>query len=225
MASPDSTARIIGKELVAHAPFTIFGALAGIATIVILVSVGMPRPRSEKLFDLFHAAHVFVSALATAGMYRLYGRDKPWATIVIGYVGSIGVATVSDCLIPYLGERLLRLPNAHVHPGFIEEWWLVNPLALAGIGVAFLWPKPKFPHFGHVLLSTGASLFHVTMALGEQLGLWTWSMVFVFLFLFLSVWLPCCVSDIVFPLLFSGGEAGATGRRADTTRHGRHDTH
>ena len=25
---------------------------------------------------------------------------------------------------------------------------------------------------------------------------------FIFLFLFLSVWLPCCISDIVYPLLW-----------------------
>jgi hypothetical protein len=29
---------------------------------------------------------------------------------------------------------------------------------------------------------------------------------FVFLFLFLAVWLPCCFSDIVYPLLFLKAE-------------------
>jgi hypothetical protein len=28
------------------------------------------------------------------------------------------------------------------------------------------------------------------------------SYVAIFLFLFLAVWIPCCLSDIVFPLLF-----------------------
>ncbi|MHC4177661.1 MAG: hypothetical protein ACYSWU_09145 [Planctomycetota bacterium] len=212
MASFDSAPRIIGRELVAHAPFTIFGALAGIAVMVIVVAADVPQSSSEWLFEGFHSAHVFLSALATAGMYRLYGKGKPWATIVIGYVGSIGIATVSDCLIPYLGESLLGLKDADPHVGFLEAPLLVNSLALAGVAVAFLWPKSKFPHAGHVLLSTGASLFHVTMAVGEQISAITWIVVFVFIFL--SVWLPCCVSDIVFPLLFckEGVEAHKTHR-------------
>jgi hypothetical protein len=67
--------------------------------------------------------------------------------------------------------------------------------------VACLWPKTKVPHAGHVLLSTWASLFHMTMAFGEDVSPTTWVVVPVFLFL--AVWVPCCTSDIVFPLLFS----------------------
>ncbi|MFH1552217.1 MAG: hypothetical protein ABID83_01070, partial [Candidatus Omnitrophota bacterium] len=55
-------------------------------------------------------------------------------------------------------------------------------------------------HAGHVLISTWASLFHIIMAAGKSLGLFFY--VAVFLFLFLAVWVPCCISDIVFPLLF-----------------------
>ena len=95
---------------------------------------------------------------------------------------------------------MLHLPNKEIHLGFIEKWWLVNPLALLGIAVARLRPKTKFPHAGHVLISTWASLFHIIMALG---GVMDWKLLIViFLFLFLAVWIPCCTSDIVFPLLF-----------------------
>ena len=58
----------------------------------------------------------------------------------------------------------------------------------------------SLPHAGHVLFSTWASLFHILMAMSVGLN-WI-SYLVVFLFLFLAVWLPCCVSDIVFPLLF-----------------------
>ena len=207
MASSGSAARIIGKELASHAPFTIVGALGGIAIMVLIVSLEMPQPWSERLFEGFHSAHVLLSALATAGMYRIYGGGRLWATIAIGYFGSVGIATLSDCLIPYVGESLLGMEGAEIHAGFIEEWWLVNPLAMVGIAAAYFWPRTRFPHFGHVLLSTGASLFHVAMTLGGQLGIVIWIVVFVFLFL--SVWLPCCVSDIVFPLLFSKGRIEA----------------
>ncbi|MEE9583677.1 MAG: hypothetical protein V3W01_03340, partial [Dehalococcoidales bacterium] len=64
----------------------------------------------------------------------------------------------------------------------------------------YLRPATKFPHFGHVLLSTWASLFYFT-AFG--VAEWIPLLPFIFLFLFFAVWLPCCVSDIVFPLLFT----------------------
>ena len=202
------TLRTIGKELRAHAPFTMFGALTGIAIMVAIVYTGMPRPVSALLFWTFHPLHVFLSALVTAGMFRLHGSGKLWPTILIGYVGAIGIATVSDSIIPYLGEWMLGLPHRDVHLGFIEKWWLVNPLAAAGIAIAWFWPKTKFPHAGHVLLSTWASLFHVIMALGEELGLLT--ILLTPVFLFLAVWIPCCASDIVFPLLFAMNKTGKT---------------
>lgn len=53
---------------------------------------------------------------------------------------------------------------------------------------------------GHVLISTWASVFHVLMAIGKDVSIVAYIAVLVFLFL--AVWVPCCVSDIVFPLLF-----------------------
>ena len=123
---------------------------------------------------------------------------------LVGYVGSIGIATLSDCIIPYVGERLLGMPNPGPHIGFIEAWWLVNPLAGIGIAIGCVWPRTKLPHAGHVLLSTWASLFHMTMTMGNEFGPLT--MLAVALFLFLAVWIPCCTSDIIFPLLFAGGK-------------------
>jgi hypothetical protein len=115
-------------------------------------------------------------------------------------LGSIGIATLSDSIIPYLAEIMLDMPNRKIHIGFIEKWWLVNPLALLGVAIAYFRPRTKFPHAGHVLLSTWASLFHIMMAIGSDLNLFYY--IAVFLFLFLAVWIPCCVSDIIFPLLF-----------------------
>ena len=120
--------------------------------------------------------------------------------LVIGYVGSIGIATISDSLIPYFGEVLLQMPHRGVHIGFIEKWWLVNPLAILGIAIEYFRPTTKIPHSGHVLLSTWASLFHTIIAKGEILSVFSY--IVIFLFLFFAVWIPCCLSDIVFPLLF-----------------------
>jgi len=199
----DKILREIKTELQHHVPFTAFGALTGIVIMVVLFYARVDRSLSEKLFWSFHPLHVLLSALVTAGMYRLKTRGSLWATVVVGYVGSIGIATLSDSLVPYLGEWLLDLPHRHAHIGFIEKWWLVNPLALLGIAIACWRPTTRVPHAGHVLLSTWASLFHMSMAMGSEFTLLTG--VLITLFLFLAVWVPCCTSDIVFPLLFVGG--------------------
>jgi len=192
--------RQILSELKKHAPYTTFGAITGI--IIMLLFYKVPPKISYDVFYILHPIHVFLSALVTASICEIHteNRCKFWVLILIGYLGSVGIGTLSDSIIPYLGEVMLHLPDKGIHLGFIEKWWLVNPMALLGIAVARLRPKTKFPHAGHVLISTWASLFHIIMALG---GVMDWKLLIViFLFLFLAVWIPCCTSDIVFPLLF-----------------------
>jgi len=199
----------IFQELRAHAPFTLFGTFTGI--IIMVFSLKLPYRVSYNIFYVLHPLHVLLSALVTAAMYGLHeckrinancikGKCNFWILFVIGYIGSVGIATISDSLIPYLGEIMLKMPNRGIHIGFIEKWWLVNPLAIIGIVIAYFRPRTKFPHAGHVLISTWASLFHIIMALGGSLNLVSYFV--ILLFLFIAVWVPCCVSDIVFPLLF-----------------------
>lgn len=190
------------KELKHHAPFTVFGAITGI--LIMILSRKLSASVSYNIFYTLHPVHVLLSALVTTSMYEFYKcpidsrRCSIWVLLVIGYVGSIGITTLSDSIIPYFGEILLRMPNRSTHIGFIEKWWLVNPLAVLGVAVAYFRPGTKFPHAGHVLLSTWTSLFHIIMAKGNHLSVLNY--MGVFLFLFLAVWVPCCVSDIVFPL-------------------------
>ncbi len=198
----------IHEELKHHAPFTAFGAITGIVIMIIFRNIS-PKT-SYNLFYVFHPVHILLSALATASMYELHkcpGEKKRCSLpilLIIGYLGSIGIATLSDSVIPYFGEALLKMPHREVHAGFIEKWWLINPLAIIGIAIAYFRPSTKFSHYGHVLLSTWASLFHIIMAGGQPLSLASYGAVFIFLFL--AVWIPCCVSDIIFPLLFIRGK-------------------
>jgi len=199
----------LGIELRNHAPFTVLGAMSGI--LVVAIFSHLPKKTAFTIFYTLHPLHVFLSALVTAAIFKLHsckhfdkncieGKCNFWRLLIVGYAGSVGIATLSDCIIPYLAEVMLNMPHTHIHLGFIEEWWLVNPLALLGILIAFFWPKTKFPHAGHVLLSTWASAFHIIMAIGDQLTFVVYLIVLVFLFA--AVWLPCCVSDIIFPMLF-----------------------
>jgi len=199
-------------ELKKHAPFTAFGTFTGIAILLIIIFTNVLSRLSEvssAIFYILHPIHIVLSAIVTTAIYNLHKHkfNFLWG-ILIGYVGSIGIATLSDSIIPYLGELILDLPHKGIHIGFIERPWLTNPAAFLGIAIAFLKPMTKFPHSGHVLISTWASLFHIIMATGQTINLMTLFAVFVFLFL--AVWLPCCLSDIIFPLLFVPATNGKT---------------
>ena len=194
--------RII-RELKEHAPFTLFGALTGIVLMLLLKDI--PHGLAHKLFYIFHPLHIALSAIVTTSLYRMYlTYEKPgikifFKILAVGYIGSVTVGTLSDSLIPFWGEAFLNMPHRHIHLGFIEKWWIINPIAFIAIAVSYKKPYTKFPHAAHVLISTWASLFHMLMAM-DTLGRVPY--LGIFIFLFIAVWLPCCFSDIVFPLLF-----------------------
>ncbi|MFH1881231.1 MAG: hypothetical protein ABIL62_00790 [Planctomycetota bacterium] len=201
---------IILKELESHAPFTLFGAFTGI--VCMLLFKNLEHETSRRIFYVLHPGHVLLSAIVISSMFQFHSkRSKLIVVLLVGFFGSLGIGTLSDSLIPYVGEVLLGMHiDAHSHEqagfaeqahiGFIEGWYIVIPAAIAGVLIALFKPRTKVPHAGHVLLSTWASSFHMLMAMGGQITIL--KAVGSFGFLFLAVLLPCCFSDIVFPLLF-----------------------
>ncbi len=213
--------KLIAEELLRLIPFTALGALAGITFMIIIILgdfLGAISPVSENIFYGLHPTHILLSAVVTTAVYRLHSKGKLWVAVLIGYTGAIGIATLSDAVIPYLGEMLLDLPNRGIHIGFIEKWWLVNPLAFLGIAIGYWKPTTRFPHAGHVLISTWASLFHIIMALGQTVD-WI-QFIAIFLFLFLAVLIPCCVSDIVYPMLFVREGKGHSHNKGESSEKG-----
>jgi len=215
----------IAAELKGHAPFTFIGAAIGILFMLIFRNIS--DAHAGVMFKIFHPSHVVLSAMVTASMFELHRKAKNFLLIlVIGYIGSIGIATLSDSVIPYIGETIFGLDipshgelhhdhencqehdhtateheqHTSVHLGFIEDWYIVNPAAVLGVVIAFFLPRTKFPHAGHVLISTWASLAHILMNMNA--GMTPETIAEIFVILFIAVWVPCCVSDIVFPLLF-----------------------
>jgi hypothetical protein len=199
----------IVTELKDHIPFTALGAASGVVIMLIIIYANVLQQVSQATFEVLHPLHVIASSLTTTAMYRKHGHSKLWAAVLIGYCGSIGIASISDAFIPYLGGTLLGI-DIHLHIPFISSgvtpffglraWMVVNGSAIIGIIIGYLRPTTKIPHMGHVLLSTWASLFYF-VAFG--VAHWLPLLPLIFLFLFFAVWLPCCVSDIVFPLLFT----------------------
>jgi len=193
-------------ELKGHVPFTLFGAVLGI--IFMLIFRKMVGASGHKLFAVFHPGHVILSAMVTASMFELHVAKKRFILVlVVGYLGSIGIATLSDIVIPHIGTKLFSLDvpahselhdeapgpddehhdegdveahDGHIHLAFIEEWYIVNPAALLGVIIAFFIPRTKFPHAGHVLISTWASSSYLLMnmasdwTVGAAVGIFVW---------------------------------------------------
>ncbi|MHC4457634.1 MAG: hypothetical protein ACYS0I_11200 [Planctomycetota bacterium] len=213
-------AKHILVELKGHAPFTLLGALLGI--FFMLLFRNLSGASGYTLFSIFHPAHVVLSAMVTASMFKIHAIKKQFILVLlVGYFGSVGIATLSDVVIPHAGTHLLGLNiPAHaelhnptsaynneadhrentIHIGFIEQWYIVNPAALLGVIIAYFLPRTKFPHTGHVLISTWASSSYLLMNIQSEITIA--AAIGIFATLFIAIWLPCCISDIIFPLLF-----------------------
>jgi hypothetical protein len=219
---PRKLAIVLG-ELKAHAPFTLFGSLTGI--VMMLLFRHLSEDATYRLFYVFHPLHVVLSAIVAGSIFRLHERARSFLIVLlVGYVASVGTATVSNSIIPFFGESILGVAvpteeEAHgghdeeaqaaepgaahgpeIHLGFIEEWYLVNPAAFLGILIGFLLPRTKLPHAGHILISTWASAAHIMMNTHSDVTFLT--VLGMFCVLFIAVWVPCCSSDIIVPLLF-----------------------
>jgi len=184
------------KELKEHVPFT-FLAVAVSIGVVVFVRYYLVKELSEEFFHFFHFSHIIVSAMVTGALYYKY-KEKIINALVVGFSGALIIGSLSDIIFPYLGGLILGL-DIHFHLPLIEETASVLIFAFIGSLAGVIFKITKFPHFAHVFLSVFASLFYILI----------FSPVFVlshfvgaFFVVFLAVIIPCCVSDIIFPLLF-----------------------
>ncbi len=165
---------------------------------------GYDNAFAQRFFHLFHPAHMLFSAAATTAMFFRYERKWPKA-IIIGLIGAIGVCGMSDIVMPHISLSILGMQTPW-HICLIEHTDVVLPFAIIGsiIGLAAANAAAHstlLSHSMHVLASTMASIFYMVGPLG-MVG-WIDMLGKVFLFVVLAVMVPCCLSDIVFPLLMS----------------------
>ncbi len=166
--------------------------------MVAVYLAGLDPDVSHHTFHILHPAHMLLSSIVTAAMFRLH-RGGAGTSIVVGLVGAAGICTISDIVFPYVGGTLLGA-GMTLHVCILEHPWLVLIPGLVGATIGALTRCPtKCPHAAHVLVSTLASLFYLI-----GFGILDWLPMFplVFVVLFIAVWVPCCTSDIIFPLLF-----------------------
>jgi hypothetical protein len=159
---------------------------------------------AQLFFHLFHPAHMLFSAVATTAMFCRYDRSAIKA-VIVGMVGAIGVCGASDILMPHVSLMVLGIKTPW-HICVIEHPTMVLPYAVIGVIVGMVASggvirSTLISHSLHVLASSMASIFYMVGPLG--LVAWIDRVGQVFVFVVLAVMVPCCLSDIVFPLLMS----------------------
>lgn len=162
------------------------GGAIGLALLLVRGALGIPDTVAEVLFVIVHPLHVFVAAATLARLLARPGRLRPLPAAAVGYPLAIAITTAADSLLPYLCEWLLALPSRHVHVGFVEIWWLVHPLAIAGTAAGLA--APRLPLRPPLVLVTSVlpPLFDMMMAMWKPLD--PAALVTIAAFTGLSVW-------------------------------------
>lgn len=185
----------IWHELKHHLPFTLGVSFFAVILVGIIYFLG--EIPGEELFEVLHPAHVAVSAVATSAIYWKYKKSAVFS-VGIGVFGSILIGTLSDVFLPFLAGNLF-LVKTSFHLPLLEAPFLILGVALLGAVIGMYKDWFRATHMLHVFLSVFASLFYL-LAFGAGFSLW--SFLLVGLVVFLAVYVPCCISDIVFPLVF-----------------------
>jgi len=188
--------RKIIHELKKHIPFTALATLIAIFTAIFII-YWIKRDISQEFFHVLHPLHVLASAIVTSSIFYKYKKNFIQA-IIIGILGAIIIGSISDIIFPYLGGVIFNL-NTEFHLPLIEIPVVILFTAIIGSILGISLKITKFPHFIHVFLSVFASLFYL-LAFSQ-----TFEIIYftgAFLVVFISVIIPCCLSDIIFPFLF-----------------------
>ena len=179
-----------------HLPFTALATIVAII-LVILFQYLIQKRISEDLFEIFHPLHIIASSIVTAGIFYKY-KSKLIPALLVGIMGAIIIGSFSDIILPWLGGNILGLGTSF-HLLLIENPLLILAAAIIGSLIGISIKITKIPHFIHVFLSVFASLFYL---LAFSSGFNLVYFIGVFLIVLISVIIPCCMSDILFPFFF-----------------------
>jgi hypothetical protein len=185
-------------ELREHIPFTIAATLISMIAIVALLKINLINS-FVPFFYIFHQAHILFASIVSSAMFYNY-KKKVLLSILVGMLISVAIGSVSDVFFPYLGTSLFGIP-ASFHLPALEMPIIIWGIGLIGSVLGVVIKKTKFPHFFHVFISVFASLFYI-FAYSTDFSLL--NLLLILIITSISVVVPCCMGDIVLPLLFKG---------------------
>ncbi len=199
-------------ELKEHIPFTVISSIVALILVGIMTAVVFALKEdvimqgSQKLFHIFHPVHILFSATATSAMFWRHER-KVMKAVIIGLLGSILICGISDVIIPFCSGYVLG-KDFEFHMCILEHPLIIMPFVTIGIAIGIIAMEKVqkttfFSHSGHVFVSSMASMLYLI-----SFGLVDWFNYVgsVFIIIIVAVIIPCCTSDIIFPLLFTKEE-------------------
>ncbi len=182
-------------ELKHHLPLTSIATILAIIVVIIFNQTSFDL--SEKIFEGFHFAHIFLASVVASAMFYRY-KSKLFFSIIVGILSSVIFGSISDVIFPYLGAFVFNL-KPEFHLPLIEEPILILGVGIFG-GLSGIFLKiTKLPHFLHVGISVLASMFYLVSYIPE---INLFFILISFVLVVISVVLPCCIGDIILPFLF-----------------------
>ena len=184
-------------ELKEHIPFTAAATLVAVIITAFLLIKENLISYAISLFYIFHPLHIFFSSIVSATIFYKYKR-KIFLALISSIVIAVVIGSISDIIFPYFGSLLFNIPISFHLPA-IESPLLIFGVAFLGSTTGIILKKTKFPNFVHVLISVFASLLYI-FAYSTEFSFLT--IILIFIITSISVVIPCCLSDIILPIIF-----------------------
>lgn len=184
-------------ELKHHLPLTSIATIFAIIIVIFFNQIDFNF--SEKLFETFHFLHIFLASVVASAMFYKYKSNFIFS-IFVGVLSSVIFGSVSDIIFPYLGAFIFNL-KPEFHLPLIEQPIIIFSIGIFG-GLSGIFLKiTKLPHFLHVGISVFASMFYLVSYIQDINSFFIF---LSFILVVISVVLPCCIGDIILPILFLG---------------------
>ena len=183
-------------ELKEHIPFTILATFVSVLISFFIMKANLINSLIP-IFYTFHPIHLFFSAIVSTALFYKYKKNI-FLSIIVGMFISMIIGSISDVFFPYLGSLLFKIPISFHLPA-LESPALIIGATFLGALIGVFFKKTKFPHFFHVFISVFASLFYI-FAYSTVFSLL--NLFFIVIITTISVVVPCCLGDIILPLLF-----------------------
>ncbi len=207
----------IWAELLHHLPYAVFSLALGLVILSFLDVFGLNQMGhahdhetlggAHLLFHSFHFLHIIFAMTGCLVTFSRFSKNI-LKGIVVAFISSLFFCTLSDIILPYLSGIILGV-HMHFHFCLIDEWHnvlpfyfigLVNGLVMSRHNSALKGMYSVGSHFGHILISSLASLFYL---ISEGFNNWAPLMGLMFFFLVVAVVIPCTLADVVVPIFFA----------------------
>ncbi|MGV8146964.1 MAG: hypothetical protein ACLKAK_04320 [Alkaliphilus sp.] len=208
-----SSYKYILTELKHHAPFTAISTIVALVLFALISRFVIHGHMSHdhashnnivgSFFHAMHPLHILFSATATTAMFWRYEKNLKKA-IAVGLGGSLLICAAGDIVFPYFGGLLMGT-NPELHLCILKHPETILPFAILGVLIGIFAVNKitgrrvsTFTHSAHVFVSIFATMFYLTSFGGLNFLSYP---IQTFVIISFSVVIPCCISDIVFPLL------------------------